>query len=70
MLPESDPQAIALPDGALAIDIEVDRPVVIALKRVGLNLSALPNEALHFLQDDMITKLRAREQRVLQVINK
>jgi len=59
------PLAIVLPDGALTTETEVDRPAVNALKRVGLNLVMLPNEVLHLLQDVVITKLQACEQRAL-----
>jgi len=42
---------IVLPDGALTMENEAHRPTVNALKGVGLNLAALPNKALHLLQD-------------------
>ena len=48
---------------------EANRPTVSALKGVGLNLVALPHEALQLLQDGVIVKLRAREHCALQVIN-
>ena len=41
--------AIVLPDGALTMENEADRPTVSALKGVGLNLAVLPCEALHLL---------------------
>lgn len=47
MLHVKDPRVIVLPEGALTTKIEVDRPIVSTLKGVGLNLVALPNEALH-----------------------
>jgi len=56
-------------DGALNTKIEANRTAVSTLKGVGLNLVALPSEALHLSQDGMIVELRAGEQRTLQVIN-
>ena len=53
--------AIVLPDGALTIENEVDKPTISALKGVGLNLETLPGEALHLLQDGVITELRVHE---------
>lgn len=41
--------AIVLPDRALTMENKDDRPTVSALKGVGLNLAALPCEALHLL---------------------
>lgn len=69
MLRGRDPRAIVMPDGALTIETEVDIPVASSLKRVGLNLAVLPNEALYLLQDSVIMELQAYEQHVLQVIN-
>lgn len=60
--------AIVLTDGALTMENEVNRPTVSTLKGVGLNLTVLPREPLHLLQDGVITEMRAREQRALQVI--
>lgn len=40
---------IVLPDGALTTKNEADRPTASTLKGVGLNLVALPGEALHLL---------------------
>jgi len=61
--------ALVFPDGALTIENEADRPSVSALKGVGLKLAVLPCEALHNLQDGVITNLRACEHRALQVIS-
>jgi len=61
--------AIVLPDGALTIEKEVERPIVSALKGVGLNLVVLLREALHLLQDGVIVELRARDHCALQVIS-
>jgi len=61
--------AIVLPDGALIIENEVDRPTFSALKGVGLNLAVLPSEVLHLLQAAMISELRNCEHYALQVIN-
>ena len=61
--------AIVLSDGALTKETEAKRPNVSTLKGVGLNLAALPCEALHILQDGVIANLRARENHALQVIN-
>ena len=41
--------ATVLPDGALTIENEADRPTISALKGVGLSLAALPSEVLHLL---------------------
>jgi len=58
---------LVLPDGALNTKNVVDRPIVNILKGVGLNLVALPCEALHLLQDGVIAELRACEHCALQV---
>lgn len=42
-------RAIVLPDGALTIKNEANRPTISAIKGVGLNLAALPSEVLHLL---------------------
>jgi len=36
-------------DGALTTEIDTDRLAISTLKGVGLNLAALPSEALHLL---------------------
>lgn len=64
-----DPRFIVLPDGALIVEVEDDRATVCALQKVSLDLATLPREALHTLHDGLITKLRAREQRALNVIS-
>lgn len=58
-----------LPDGELIIEIESNRSTISALKKVGLNLVVLPNEALHTLKDGVITELRAHEKYSLNVIS-
>lgn len=60
--------ALVLLDGALTIENEADRPTISTLKGVGLNLAALPHEALHCLQDGVIVELRTCKHRALQVI--
>lgn len=40
---------IVLPNGALTMENEANRPTICALKGVGLNLVVLPGEALHLL---------------------
>ena len=60
---------IVLPDGALTTENEADRSTISALKRLGLNLAVLSREVIHLLQDGVITELRDREHRALQVIN-
>ena len=40
---------IVLPDGALTMENEVDKPTVSTLKGVGLNLAMLPGEVLYLL---------------------
>jgi len=52
------------------METKVGRLAVSALKGVGLNLVALPSEALHLLHDGVITELRAYEKCALQVISK
>jgi len=52
---------IVLPNGALTMENEVDRPTVSTLKALGLNLAVLPHEVLHLLQDGVIAELRVRE---------
>ena len=61
--------AIVLPDGALTIHNEADRPTISALKGVGLNLAVLLREVIHLLQDGVIEKMRAHEQHALHVIS-
>ena len=61
--------AIVLPDEALTMKNEVDRPTVSTLKGVELNLEVLRGEVLHLLQDGVIAELRAHEHHALQVIN-
>jgi len=56
-----DSRAIVLPDEALVTETKADRPSLSALKGVGLNLALLPSEALHVLQNGVITELRAYE---------
>ena len=65
MLRTKASSVIVLPDGALTIENEADKPTASTLKGVGLNLVALPHEALHLLQDGVIAELRACEHRTL-----
>lgn len=44
-------------DGALAIETEANRATFSALKKVGLNMAALPSAALHTLRDGVIAEL-------------
>lgn len=60
MVHSMDPRAIALPNGALITETKAGRATVSALKKVGLNLVALPSEALHTLQDGVILEIQAR----------
>ena len=60
---------IVLPDGALTIENKSDRPMVIILKGVGLNMVVLPREMLYILQDKVTVELRTRESRALQVMS-
>jgi len=60
---------IALPNGALTMENEANRPTVSALKGMGWNLAALTGEVLHLMQDGIIVELRACEHHALQVIN-
>lgn len=52
----------------MATENEVDRPTVNTLNGVGLNLATLPGEALHLLQDGVITELKTCEKCALHVI--
>lgn len=61
---------IVMPDGALTMENESERPTIIVIKGVGLNLVVLPREALHLLQDGVIVELRTHENRALQVTSK
>lgn len=64
-----DPQAVALPDGAMIVEMEADRATINTLKKVGLNLVVLPSEALQALLDGVIMELRARKHCALNVIS-
>lgn len=68
MLHAKDSHVIVLLEGAMATENAVDRPTVSTLNGVGLNLAALPGEALHLLQDGVITDLRARKKCALHVM--
>ena len=46
---------IVLPEGAVVISNEADKPMVNALKGVGINMVALPREMLYVLQDGVTT---------------
>lgn len=48
---------------------EAERPMVSRLKRIRLNMVALPQETLYVLQDRVIAELRAREGHALQVMS-
>lgn len=69
MVRSMDPRAITLSDVALTVEAEANKATIKALKNVGLNLAALPSEALHTLQDGVIVTLWAREQCALNVIS-
>jgi len=60
---------IVLPEGALVTENEAERPMVSRLKRIRLNMVALPWETLYVLQDRVIAELRAREGHALQVMS-
>jgi len=47
MLCAKDSRAIVLSDGALTTENEDDMPTISVLNGVGLNLAAIPGEALH-----------------------
>lgn len=61
--------AVTLLDGELTAETKADRAIFSAFKKVKLNLVAHPSEALHTLQDSVITKLRDQEQSALNVIS-
>jgi len=52
---------IVLPNIALTMNNEVDRPTISALKGVGLNLEVLLGEVLHLFHDGVIAELRTHE---------
>lgn len=57
MVHSMDPRTVTLPDVALTVKTNADKAIVSALKKVMLNLAALPSEALHTLQDSVIVEL-------------
>ena len=61
---------IVLPEGALVTENEANRPTVNALKGVGINMVALPQETLYVLHDGVTAELRAREGHALQALSK
>lgn len=63
------PRAIILLDEALTMMTNADRPVVSALKGVGLNLVSFLSKVLYLLQDGVIVELQAHDQHALQVIS-
>ena len=66
MLHAHTTNAIVLPEGALVIANEADRPTL----GIGISMVALPRETLYILQDGVTAELQAREGRTLQVMNK
>ena len=60
---------IVLPEGALVIENEADRPMVSGLKGIGINMAALTWETLYVLQDGVTVELRAKEGCALQVMS-
>lgn len=50
---------IVLPKGALVMENEANRPMMSALKGVGINMVVLPWETLYVLQDGVTIELRA-----------
>ena len=52
---------IVLPKGALVIENEANRPMVIALKGVRINMATLPRETLYVLQDEVTVEVCYRE---------
>lgn len=69
MLSTKASNAIVLPDGALTMENEANRPNVSTLNGVGLNLVVLPGQVIHLLQDGVIAELRAHEHHTLLVIS-
>jgi len=60
---------IVLLEGALVTTNEADRPMVSALRGLGININALPRETLYVLQDGITIELQARESRAVQVLS-
>jgi len=60
---------IVLPNGALIIENEANRPMVSGSKGIGLNMAALPWEMLYTLQDGVTAVLQARESHAIQVMS-
>lgn len=54
-----DPWEIELSNGSMTIVVEANKATISTLKGIGVDLVALPSEALHTVQDGVITKLRA-----------
>jgi len=54
---------IMLPEWALVITNEADRPTISALKGIRINMATLPWETLYILQDGITAELWARESR-------
>lgn len=61
---------IVLPQGALVIEKEANRPIVNQLKGVKINMAMLPQDTLYVLQDGVTVEMQAREGRMLQVMSK
>lgn len=60
---------IVLAEEALVTENEANRPMVSALKGVGINMVVLPQEMFYVLQDGVTTELRAREGCALQMLS-
>jgi len=60
---------IVPPEGTLVTKNEADRPMVNALKGVGINMATLLREMLYVLQDGVTVELWAKKNHALQVIS-
>jgi len=56
-----DLREFALPDGSLSTEVADDKVIMGSLKKISLNLVALPNEYLHMLQAHVTKKFIAQE---------
>lgn len=56
---------IVLPEGALVVENEVEKPTVSVLKGVGINMAMIPWGTLYVMQDGVIAELWAKEGRTL-----
>lgn len=56
-----DLQSIAMPDGALSVEMDDDKATVSTFRNIVLTLVVLPSEFLHTLQVGLIAEIKAQE---------